>query len=446
MEEIISTGSSYKITIFDADLKSPTWEISTSYYTNDAVISDTNGDGVPEIIYYGVSYGAFHAIDSRTREEIWSLYSPDSTSSSIVLADMDLDGFKELIFGTRLNLIVADPFTDTIRWKSRAGGPLSAFSVGDMDHDGEQDILAEDNPENLVLNALTLKMKTDSPVMGFFRFENTGDVDGDGLGDIVKNDRTDYKGIINVYDGATYALKNQSAEYPPGSFFSQLALGDVDNDGKTEIVSALYYSEGVRLIVFDGEALEEKWRSDDLELNMGTISDLRISNVDMDGNPEIIALQGKRRLIICDGVNHKIDMVYNNDINAIAVADVDDDGSVEILCGGDYGMIQVLDGTTYAIKENVFIFDKSDIYSLTVNNLDRSGSPEWIITSSGGLLTILKGSPHGHDLIWQSDYLGMSLCYNYPATIKDIDQNGYPDIFVGSNTDLYRFEFTAAGD
>lgn len=459
MQEIIGMSSWYKITIFDADLKSPAWEIATSLDIGTAEVIDTDGDGIPEIVYGDGQWGKVHAVDVRTHSEKWAVNNPEHGVSGIALGDVDQDGSKELLWGAGGtssgpdHLYIANPLTGAIRWQSLDFSGLSTLAVGDVDNDGQDEIVMVTSSSNSgydegiihIFDARTHALKFRQKLgirdwTGGNRVVRIGDVDGDGRTEFVVTTSNLYDGVVQVYDGATCTLKRQSAGYS-GNYFSAVAVGDVDNDGKSEIVAGQGRehtgADGVHLVVFDGDTLQEKWRSVDLGVYWGSAYDIKLADLDKDGHPDIIATLTGSRLIVFDGVTHTLKLMIESPARAIEVADVDGDGFPEILVGCNDGKIDVYDGVTFAIKKTVFTFGTGSIDALKVVDLDGDGTKEWLIASNG-VLSILDGQ--GLGLKWRSNNLGSNLGKSNSLAVKDTDGNGRLDIFIGTDPVLYQFE------
>jgi len=456
--EIVGASAWYKITIFDGALKSPLWEIATDLDIDAVTVADASGDGVPEIIYGDRQSGGLHAIDAATHLQKWYISNYDGGISGIGVADLDLDGSQEVFWGAGGYstggdyLYVADPLTGAIKWKSvDVTGPWSALAVGDVDDDGEDEVLmisgGSDSGYNEgvihIFNARTHALKYQAKLgirdwMGV-RSVQIGDVDGDGKSEFVVTTGDLYDGVIRVYNGNTGALKRQSAGYN-GNFFSALALGDLDGDGKTEIVAGQGRehtgARGIYLVVFDGDTLQEKWRSIDLGISWEDIYDLKLADLDSDGNQEIIASVSGARLVVFDGVTHQLKAMLEIPARALEVADVDGDGVRELLVGRTDGRIDVLNGTTFSLMKSVASFGGEAIDALTVADLAGAGSGEWLVTRGGKLVVLDRAGA----LEWTSGDLSAGLgLYNHLG-VKDTDLDGRQDIFLGSSQALFHFE------
>jgi hypothetical protein len=459
MEEIVGAAAWYKITVFDADRKTPAWEAAARLDIASLLIADVDGDGVLEILYGDAQGGTTHAIDTGTKTEKWSIYCSDSGVSGIALGDVDGDGAQEVLWGAGGNstgadhLYVANPITKTVKWQSmHVDGPLSAVAVGDVDDDGEDEIVMVSFESdsgygegiihifNARTHALEFQQKLGTMDWMGVRSVKIGDVDNDGKTEFVVTTGYVYDGFIRVYDGASHTLKRQSASYS-GNYFSALAVGDVDGDGKTEIVAGQGREHtgatGSYLIVFDGATLQEKWRSVDMGSGWGGIYDIKLADLDGDGHTEIIASTGgTNRLIVYDGMNHDLKLLKEHPAQALAAADVDNNGALELLAGRTDGTIDLFDGKTFALKKSVSSFGTSSVDALRIVDLDGDGVKEWLL-ASGGLLTVLDGQG---GLKWRSaDLSGHLGAYNH-LEVKDTDADGRLEVFVGADTALYQFE------
>lgn len=458
MQEIVGASAWYKITIFDADLQSPTWEVATTLDIGAVTVADTDGDGVPEIVYGDGQWGKIHVVDARTHAERWAIANPEHGVSGIAVGDVDLDGNKELLWGAGGTssgpdfLYVADPLAGIIKWQSLDIYGMSTVAAGDVDDDGTDEIVMVTASSNSgtgggiihVFNATTHALKYQKDLgqldwMGYNRAVRIGDVDGDGHTEFVISASSTYDGFVSIYDGATGTLKRKSSGYS-GNFFSALAIGDVDNDGKVEIVAGMGREHtgaaGVYLVVFDPDTMQEKWRSVDLGVYWGSVYDIRIADLDKDGHPDIILTMSNNSLIVYDGVTHVQKKLITTPARALEVADVDGDGLLEVLVGRNNASIDVYDGVTFAIKKTVSAYGTTAVDALRIADLKGDGNLEWVVASNG-VLSILDAQG---GLKWRSGSLGSNLGRSNSMAVKDVNGNGRQDIFIGSDQVLYQFE------
>lgn len=250
-----------------------------------------------------------------------------------------------------------------------------------------------------------------------------------------------YNGSLSVLDAVTLELKYQCASFTV-SYFTTVATGDTDNDGHIDIVAGQgsYHSgaQGTYLIVFNGETLEEEWRSDNIGSNLDTINQIKIDDFDKDGNPDIIARVNNHQILVYDGVTRTLTWETSMDANTMDVSDVDCDGYPEIVIGYGNGSIDIYDGVSFSIEGTLFAFTHATINSMTVTDLDGDHLPEFIIAADDGFMSILEGDVHA--LMWRSEFLSEGK----DIIVQDVDSNGLPDIITSSYSDMYRFEFNGS--
>ncbi|UFS72262.1 FG-GAP-like repeat-containing protein [Geomonas sp. RF6] len=458
MDEIVGASAWYKITIFDGDIRSPAWEIATDQDIDAVLVADADGDGTPEILYGDRQGGTIHAVDTTTHAQKWSMSNNYYAGvSGMAYADVDLDGKKELVWGGggsttwADHLFVADPATKVIKWQSLDSAGLSPLAVGDLDNDGVDRLLMITESSNSGYDGGVIQVFDPqshdllaqqnlglSDWMGENRAVRIADVNGDGRSEFVLTTSNTYDGFIRIYDGQSRTVLGQTAAYS-GNYFSTLAVGDVDGDGKMEIVAgqgrAHSGAPGVYLMVFDGTTFGQKWKSIDLGSH---VYDVKLADLDGDGRMDIIA-STYNRLIVYDGSTHVLKLMAESPARALEVADVDGDGVQEILVGRDDGKIDVYNGVSFAIERTVSTYSTSAVDALKVADLDGSGTGKWLV-ASGGILTVLDGQ----GLYWRSGYLGASLGRSNSIAVKDTDRDRRPNIFIGSATVLYQFKSMGA--
>jgi hypothetical protein len=204
---------------------------------------------------------------------------------------------------------------------------------------------------------------------------------------------------------------------------SSVATGDIDGDGRPEILAC--DSTGARLIAFEHDGTF-KWRSPTLEpINWGAPA---IADLDGDGVPEIVV--GRQVLdntgaILWTGTGGRGD--GGNNVGPLShVADVDDDGSPDVVAGN------TVYSANGAIKwQNPNVPDGPT----AVADFDGDGRAEVVLVSAGSVYLLDDDGT----LIWGPKAIPGGGAGG-PPTVADYDGDGQPEIGVAGATRYAVFE------
>ncbi len=206
---------------------------------------------------------------------------------------------------------------------------------------------------------------------------------------------------------------------------------DLDLDGMPEVIfgaAALNSPQSFingHLVVLDGETGAEEFVQETPELSIGTT--VGVGDIDGDGFPEIIAAEAAGQFVSTSRLvayehdltekwrSDEIEFLNNGGIN---LADLDNDGTVEILAGN-----AVLDADGQFLWQANFPINFANPFAIDLN-LD------------GDLEVIFGGAAFEHDgtLIWQD-----VSSRNGVAAAANIDDDPFPEIVV-TRTDIRIFE------
>ncbi len=254
------------------------------------------------------------------------------------------------------------------------------------------------------------------------------DLDGDGLHEIVAG--TEDTGIYALdASGKILWQFSHLSELRPVSLMGPLAAADIDADGKCEIFAV--DKAGPFCLNSDGTLRWELQTGDEFQ------SAPTIADADQDGQPELYCAAFKDRVfysINADSgtVNWKFSTFGSQKItsgSSIAVGDLDEDGSAEIVFGDDSGYVYCLN----AAGELYWYFptQKRVHAAASLGDVDADGEIEVLVASGDHSLYCLN--PDGF-LEWRYQ---ADLRLLYSPTISDVDNDRKTDILIcGSDRKL----------
>ncbi len=350
-------------------------------------VFDTDGDQDPEI-YLGLVNGDVQIFDGKALTQKSVIHGPTSQINQILFADANNDGNKDLVLVTDSKTYLYNPTTHALELQIGYGG--SDAKVGNVDGDAD----------------LELVLAT---------------------------------GKVLDVKGSTVTVK---WTYPSGDFGTRLELANIDDDPALEIVAA---SDWYYITAFDADLQSPKWQiHTDLD-----ISAFRMVDIDGDQVPEIFYGDGQFGAIHCMDAKTQAERweIENPDDGAtdIAVADTDDDGSLEVLWGagaGDTGADYLY---VYGVKSRTQEWKSADLdgpfTAIDTGDVDNDGTVDVAVSSfssnSGyddGIVTLYDGATHR--IKWQTTpntFGGDAWTGIHDVKIGDLDGAGTKEVVVGTD-------------
>lgn len=440
--EIVGLSDYSYITAFDAELKTPSWQIHVEDNLEGMYITDFDDDGIADIIAGNYQWGYITCYRSSDRSVLWKLKNPDTGATNILAADADKDGIKEIMWGAghtssgEDNFYVGDPLQNKIEWKSLDLDGMFFVDAEDLNNDNKIEITAlshssDDNYHNgfiLTVDPSSHEITYNKPVKKGYGITSlcVSNLDEKGTGEII------YAGesTFFVTDAVTHNIIYQYT-LPSFSYITSIEAEDVDNDKAKEIIIG---DQQGYVRIFDGRTFNQKWTSIRTGNSIGRII---IDNIDEDISPEIIFFNRDGNIQVYDGTTHYLEWQSQlmPGISALDIADIDDDGVKEFIAGFKDGSIVVLNSKTYETKNEYKLFNEA-IHAIAAANLDSADGLE-IITGTSNL-SVFEGKDFTKK--WESEPLGGSIGYGDNIIVKDIDKDGFNDILAGGGWGIFHFE------
>ncbi|MBE7169201.1 MAG: VCBS repeat-containing protein [Williamsia sp.] len=296
----------------------------------------------------------------------------------------------------------------------------------------------------------------------------TGDLDGDGKPDLV---------LVNENEGMMYVLRNISAlgSVSPSSFAArtgfdvglgggQPAIGDVDGDGRLDVVITNPVSD--RVLVFRNLSTPGSFTPSSLAAGVsfrtgGEPSYVALGDIDADGKTDMIISNrnGSSASVLRNtsapgsittaSFAEKVDFMTGGRPNSVAVGDVDGDGKTDIVTANTQNStLSVLRNTsipgsitTASFAEKIDFTTSRDPFFAAIGDMDGDGKADLIAANaSEANVSVLRNTSVAGSITLASFANKVDFTTgNTPATlaIGDADGDGKPDIIVANREQRY---------
>lgn len=285
------------MSVFDAVTNTLEWQSSTEYFKYademyDFRVTDIDNDDTTEIVAIGLR-GRFYIINGITKRlEKNKGFMDVDFIYTLNIEDVDNDGQVELVTSESGNMIVIDPSTWTLEWKSADYG-----NYGD-----------------------------------YVYRSDVGNIDSDAAPEIIFQ----HSNVITVFDGITHAATDI-----PRDDISSFTLFDKNNDGISEIFIGTLDGR-VGMITVDSV----EWTS----IKTGKrINDLHIQDLLAAAGEEFVFISnGRLRVATANGKFQETGLISvpDSQYDCIEIVDYNRDGKMEILAGTSF-MVTEMDHDCY---------------------------------------------------------------------------------------------------
>ncbi|MCX6137105.1 MAG: FG-GAP-like repeat-containing protein [Ignavibacteriales bacterium] len=269
-----------------------------------------------------------------------------------------------------------------------------------------------------------------------------GDLDGDGKSDIVVANTTGNTISLlrntSTLGGVSFALKT---DYSTGTEPHSIAIGDLDGDGKPDIVIANYNSRNVSVFrntstVGSLSVASKVNYSTDLSPYCAAIVD-----VDGDGKPDIVAANNStssvsvlRNTSTGGSLSFapKVDFTTGASPCELSIADVNSDGKPDIATRSDDSLSVLCNTSTsgnvsFAAKTSYAI--GSYARSMIMGDVDGDGKPD-VVNNGGCYVSVLSNASAGGNVSFAAAENFWAGNCPHSIAMGDMDGDGKPDIAV----------------
>lgn len=424
---LLSVGGNGMVRDFDAATLQEIRSFTLDAQPVAAAVGDVDADGVDDLVV--LTNDAIHAFSLLDGHAEWTSAVADGTD--LALAQLDADAALEIIVAGTLPGIVLDGATRAIDWQY-IDGFGSRLATGSLGGSGTQWVAA-----NSWYNFTVFRASPWSPLWsGTAPLDitaiATAHLDANASAPDVVLLGDGQWGSVRVYDASTH---QQRFEIPNRGYgVSAVAGRDLDGDGIPDIAYTSY-SPGFNnqiMGVVDGRSAEPKWA---FEPSSGPLSVTSIGDVDGDGREDLVAADGTSyssngtievldmqsgdvRWKSPDWIGNANDPLY---ISAQRIRQIPHAGAPggDIVIGGSSiysGRIIVLDGRDMTTKLQIGTYGTGPMESRYLKDFELfdfngDGKPDFVAVTqpadtgaSGVLLQVFSGADG--QTLWSSPVMG----------------------------------------
>ena len=277
----------------------------------------------------------------------------------------------------------------------------------------------------------------------------------------VLNATTKLTGYSNKPYTTTFTSKNAittndfgaKVDFVTGSKPSAVATGDIDGDGKPDLVvvnSAANTISIYRNMALSGSIGTNSFATK-IDFNVGTgPQGIKIADLNGDGKLDIIVAnytgnsvsvlqnQAVSGSITSSSFAAKVDFVAANAPKTIVIGDVDGDGRPEIMAVGNTVAVLLNQVTAGVINSGAFAakidFLTNGVSSMVFSDMNNDGKPDFVINGNYSMQIMVNNSKPGFLSMGSAVRVNSELSASgIMFAVSDVDGDGKPDIVCASD-------------
>jgi formylglycine-generating enzyme required for sulfatase activity/outer membrane protein assembly factor BamB len=321
-------------------------------------------------------------------------------------------------------------------------------------------------PSSQIINATSFASKVNFTTGGSPYNAAIGDIDGDGKPDLV---------VTNGSDNTVSVLRNTSAsgsitassfapkvDFATGTTPWDVAIGDMDGDGKSDIIVTNNLSNTVSVLrnISSSGSITASSFAPKIDFTTGAgPSNVAIRDMDGDGKSDIIVTNNLSNTVsVLKNINasgsitessfaSNVDFITGTSPNSLTIGDVDGDGKPDLVVTiFSSNIISVLKNTSTSgsITESSFA-PKIDFLtgleptSVAMGDMDGDSKPDLVVTNgTSNTVSVFRNTSTSGSITTSSFAAKVDFTIglvSYRIAICDVDGDGKPDVVIANVSD-----------